>query len=75
MAKPEPQAAINYPQGDDCPAHPDVCMRPDRAGIVFLEVGVVGEAAEGLDGEEADNDETDDRVVGVELCAGRVVLV
>lgn len=43
--------------------------------MVFLEVGVVGQAAEGLDGEEADNDETDDRVLGVELCAGRVVLV
>lgn len=75
MAKPEPQAAINYPQGDDYPAHPDVCVRPDRAGMIFLEVGVVGQAAEGLDGEEADNDETDDRVVGVELCAGSVVLV
>lgn len=43
--------------------------------MVFLEVSVVGQAAKGLDGEEADNDETDDWVVGVELCAEVVVLV
>lgn len=43
--------------------------------MVFLEVGVVGQAAEGLDGEEADNDKTDDRVVFVELCARSVIFV
>lgn len=75
IAELEPQAAIDYPQGNDYPAHPDVGVRPDGAYMVFLEVGVVGQAAEWLDDEEADNDETDDWVVGVELCAGVVVLV
>lgn len=50
-------------------------VRPDGAYMIFLEVGVVGQAAEWLDDEEADNDETDDWVVGVELCARVVVLV
>lgn len=44
-----------------------MCVRPDRADVVFLEVGVMGQAAKGLDGEEADDDETDDWVVVAEL--------
>lgn len=67
IAELEPQAAIDYPQGDDYAAHPDVCVRPDRADMVFLEVGVMGQAAKGLDGEEADDDETDDWVIVAEL--------
>lgn len=43
--------------------------------MIFFEVGVVGQAAKGLDSEEADDDETDDWVVVAELCAGEVVLV
>lgn len=67
IAELEPQAAIYYSEGDDYAAHPDVCVRPDRADMVFLEMGVMGQAAKGLDGEEADDDETDDWVVAVEL--------
>ena len=67
IAELESQAAIDYPQGDYYAAHPDVCVRPDRADMIFLEVGVMGQAAKGLDGEEADDDETDDWVVVAEL--------
>lgn len=35
--------------------------------MIFLEVGVMGQAAKGLDGEEADDDETNDWVVVAEL--------
>lgn len=41
IAELEPQAAVDYPQGDDYPAHPDVCMRPNGTGMIFLEVSVV----------------------------------
>lgn len=75
IAELESQAAVDYPQGDDYPANPDVCMRPDRANMVFFEVGVVSQAAKGLYGEQADDDDTDNWVIVAELCAGKVVLV
>lgn len=47
-----------------------MCVRPDGASLVFLEVGVVSQAAKGLDGEEADYEKTKDWVGAAELCAG-----
>lgn len=58
----ETQTTIDHGERDEYTAEPEMCMRPGSAPAMFAESRVVRHAQNGLEEDEAEDDEADDGV-------------
>lgn len=63
VGEPQAKTTIDDPESNDDATQPEMGIRSCLATLMLLEESVVDEARDGLEEEEAEDDNTDDRVV------------